>query len=947
MFKGIKGLLAALAMATCAWAQVWDGSADTTWYTNNKSATSFTITTPAQLAGLARLVNGVSGNGRYNMSGKTITLGNDIMLNDTTNWKNWATTAPDNEWTAIGTGISISFEGTFDGAGHVVSGVYINQTLRYQGLFGYVYNSSTIKNLGVVASYIASNTTVGGLAGYNRGTITNSYATGNVTGTSMYIGGLVGENYGTITNSYATGKVTGTSYVGGLVGYNESGVGSVTNSYYDRATSGQTGSGQGTSKTTAEMKSQPTYIGWDFGTIWAINPAKNDGYPYHDIVVVVTGISSTITSATYNQTVALNATVSPSDATNKTVVWSVVSGGATISGNNITFTQAGQLTIKATITNGLGRGSNYTQDFNINVAKATGTFAATPALNTTYTQTLTLANVTPPANYAWVTPATTLDVSKSGQSFAATYTDPSGNYNPATGNITVNVAKATRTFVATSALNTTYTQTLTLANVTPPANYAWNAPTTSLSAGSGQSFAATYTDPSGNYNPATGNITVNVAKAAAPTGTPRTEHVSAGYEHTYHFDLAMLLPNIPGFAGLTYSPAITDNASGILGTLSYASGNTLEIPVNNASGAGLTATIAVTVSSTNYEDFTAVITVETVNKTLVDITGIAMPDGVYNGNPHGYTGTPVLTRDDNSETVTGVTLEVTYEATDGKGYSSTTAPTNAGSYRLTLKVPDNSAYIGEEEYEFTIAKANGTGTVAITGWTYGQPANSPTISGKTAEYGEPSFTYSAKGANSYTATVPTNAGEYTVKATFAATENYNEHSATADFAIAKANGTGTVAISGWTYGQPANTPTISGQTTEYGEPSFTYSAKGANSYTATVPTEAGEYTVKATFAATANYNEHTATVDFGIMEVTITLPQIAGGNRAVQTHNGINLTATSNATVEIYGLNGNLIIRRNFASGVYAIQLEHLPKGLYIAKVLFDSEKQILRVPVR
>jgi hypothetical protein len=103
-------------------------------------------------------------------------------------------------------------------------------------------------------------------------------------------------------------------------------------------------------------------------------------------------------------------------------------------------------------------------------------------------------------------------------------------------------------------------------------------------------------------------------------------------------------------------------------------------------------------------------------------------------------------------------------------------------------VPDSdTAYIGEEDFEFTIDKANGAGTVSIAGWTYGQPAKSPTISGKTPEYGAPTYAYSVQGADSYTATVPANAGNYTVKATFAATTNYKEHSATANFTIAKAN----------------------------------------------------------------------------------------------------------------------------------------------------------------
>jgi uncharacterized repeat protein (TIGR02543 family) len=89
-----------------------------------------------------------------------------------------------------------------------------------------------------------------------------------------------------------------------------------------------------------------------------------------------------------------------------------------------------------------------------------------------------------------------------------------------TGNLTVN--KAPGTFGAHAAVNTIYTPGLRLSNVTLPAGYAWSAPSTSLNAGNNQPFAATYTDPSGNYESASGTIIVNVAKAigaavSAPT----------------------------------------------------------------------------------------------------------------------------------------------------------------------------------------------------------------------------------------------------------------------------------------------------------------------------------------------------------------------------------------------------------------------------------------------
>ena len=79
----------------------------------------------------------------------------------------------------------------------------------------------------------------------------------------------------------------------------------------------------------------------------------------------------------------------------------------------------------------------------------------------------------------------------------------------------------------------------------------------------------------------------------------------------------------------------------------------------------------------------------------------------------------------------------------------------------------------------------------------------------------------------------------------------------------------------------------------------------------------------------------------------IRLPQIATANRVMQVHNGVNLHTANGAVVEIFSLKGNLIGRQNFGGGAHAMQLGHLPKGMYIIKVSFGSEKKVLRVPVR
>jgi uncharacterized repeat protein (TIGR02543 family) len=131
---------------------------------------------------------------------------------------------------------------------------------------------------------------IGGLSGFNTGTISNCYATGAVTG-GIGIGGLTGanctlygNNTGTINYCYATGTVTGVDYVGGLTGANstlDGETGTINNSFYDRATTGQPANGLGTPKLTEDMKNVETFTaaGWNFTDTWGIGADINGGYP--------------------------------------------------------------------------------------------------------------------------------------------------------------------------------------------------------------------------------------------------------------------------------------------------------------------------------------------------------------------------------------------------------------------------------------------------------------------------------------------------------------------------------------------------------------------------------------------------------------------------------------------------------------------------------------------
>lgn len=126
-------------------------------------------------------------------------------------------------WEPIG-GNGNAFTGTFDGQGHTISGLTINRSTDYIGLFGYTNTGAIIRNLGLIDVSIRGRNTVGGLVGYLLdGTVSNSYVKGKVnqnTNSGNDIGGLVGSSTGTITDSYVNVIVGGSSHVGGLAGRN-------------------------------------------------------------------------------------------------------------------------------------------------------------------------------------------------------------------------------------------------------------------------------------------------------------------------------------------------------------------------------------------------------------------------------------------------------------------------------------------------------------------------------------------------------------------------------------------------------------------------------------------------------------------------------------------------------------------------------------------------------
>lgn len=80
-------------------------------------------------------------------------------------------------WTPAGT-ISNPFTGTFDGKGHIISGLVKENSTEPVGLFGMIGSGAEVSNVGVVNCIFSSTADAGGIAGINEGTITDSYIYG-------------------------------------------------------------------------------------------------------------------------------------------------------------------------------------------------------------------------------------------------------------------------------------------------------------------------------------------------------------------------------------------------------------------------------------------------------------------------------------------------------------------------------------------------------------------------------------------------------------------------------------------------------------------------------------------------------------------------------------------------------------------------------------------------
>ena len=228
-------------------------------------------------------------------------------------------------------------------------------------------------------------------------------------------------------------------------------------------------------------------------------------------------------------------------------------------------------------------------------------------------------------------------------------------------------------------------------------------------------------------------------------------------------------------------------------------------------------------------------------------------------------------------------------------------PSDSGNYSVKVVAGGSGTEVWTSNtINVTITKAAGTASVSMDGWAYGETAKTPVPASATNGTENVTYQYKVKDADdsTYSAAVPTAAGSYTVKATFPATENYEETAATTDFTIAQAAptvsitaepaslvGGGTVKLTVTTNAPAKVVPTCDG---------VTVTENSDGTFSAVLPNETKTYTFTASYDGDANHKEASDTC-----QVSVTRRSSSGGSSSSDRSYAVTAPSTKNGDVTV------------------------------------------------
>ena len=381
----------------------------------------------------------------------------------------------------------------------------------------------------------------------------------------------------------------------------------------------------------------------------------------------------------------------------------------------------------------------------------------------------------------------------------------------------------------------------------------------------------------GNGNTVTGNLQLRYKQGSGEWTDVKQDLLPGTYTVGVYFDSHDKNAYASGMLnGITAQLVINKVAgSGTVTMEDYTYGDKTPAPVPTSTTNG-TADVSYRYTGDNYDSDKAPVNAGkyTVTATFVDANGIyneATATDSFTVSPKKLTDNDVKFSSAeftyNGE-VQKPELQTSLTAEDYSAVYSDESSTIAGSYTVTVTGKGN--YTGSVACTYTIKQANGSGSVTMADYTYGDKAPAPVATSATNGTTGVSYTYEGRDGTTYakSETAPTDAGSYTVTASFEESANATVCTATANFTVhPKGLVADNFALSDteFTYNGSEQKPTVS----------VTDGCKLAKDtdYTVTYPeasTNAGSY--KVTVTGKGNYTG-TVELSYKILPAVYALPQ--------------------------------------------------------------------------